>query len=373
MITEKLVEDLKKALETIKTKSSEIGQLQASIASIEAKLAEREVEHMSAGRRFELQEWDSEAQAKRFCDWAREKHLPGARQRVMDTTTNSGADGGDLVPEEFQATLLRLIDKFGFVRANATNFPMSTDTVKIPKLTSGVTVYWIAQNNAITPSQPAFDQITLTVSKLAALVGSSTEMIEDSSIAIANLISTLVSEKIAREEDRVGLIETATPYAGLLYASGTTGLTLSSGKVSYDDIDADDLLDMQTGSINQALEGGRYLMHRSVLDVVRKLKDKNGNYIWNAPANGAPGTIWGYPYDLHDLMPATTAASQADTPFIAFGNLRNMYFTDRRKLTAAMSEHKGFAEDQLWWRWTERVGYHFPQPTLFTILSTAAA
>jgi len=370
-ITEDIVKDLKGALSMIKEKGETITRLQTAIGAVEAKLLE--LSSVPSFRPKELYQWDNEAQAKRFVEFSREL-FPNATKSTTQSSTD--ADGGYTIPEEFRNVLVRLIDTYGAVRSSATTFPMSTDTVKLPELTSGLTVRWPGEATTITESKAGFTIQTLSVKKMAVLGGASSELLEDSNLDVANLIATLAAEAIAKEEDRVGLLGdtgAGDAYMGVLNVAGTSSHTLAAGNTTFDSVSADDLLDLIRVAPYQAQDGAAFWMHRSILDVFRKLKTTSGEYIYNQPVNGAPGTLWGYPVRLHELMPSIVTAAQAGVPFAFFGNMRKMYFCDRRRLTAAVSAHHGFAEDIMWYRWTERIGFHFPLPTLFSKLVTAAA
>jgi HK97 family phage major capsid protein len=369
-LTEDLVRDLKGALALVKEKGEAITQLETAVGAIENKLLA--LAQTPTFRPKELLQWDSEAQAKKFVDLCRDLFPANSKALVGGVD----ADGGYTVPEEFRAVLIRLIDEFGQVRRAATVFPMATDTVKLAKLTSGLAVTWPGEGVAIVPpSNPVFGQLTLSVKKMAALIGTSTELLEDSNIDIANLIATLVAEAMAKEEDRVGLLGdtgAGDAFMGVLNVAGTTSFTMAAGKTAFDDLTADDCLDLIRVTPIQGHAGGAFWMHRSIQDVVRKLRTTSGEYIYNQPANGAPPTLWGYPIVTHELMPSIVTAVQAGVPFMFFGNMKKMYMTDRRRMTAAVSTHHGFAEDQVWYRWTQRIGFHFPLPTLFSKMVTAA-
>jgi HK97 family phage major capsid protein len=141
MLTEDLIKDLKGTLATFKERSASIVAMETTVNALETKMTLLEAS-AGAPRHRDLQEWDSEAHAKRFCDWSRELHIQDAATLRQMSETDS--EGGYMVPEEFRATLLRLIDTFGFVRRTSRNFPMSTDSIKMPVLDTSVSVYWTA-------------------------------------------------------------------------------------------------------------------------------------------------------------------------------------------------------------------------------------
>lgn len=374
--TTALAEQLKGAISKFNDRNTEVKQLVEKVDSLERRLLEVSAQPSYVERPKGLGEWDSEKQAKDFVDFCR-----SLWKRDYDTvkTMSEGTDseGGYLVPFEFVPSLLRLIEVYGLARQTATIIPVQREEMKIPTLTSGITVYWVGENSSITPSQPAFSQLTLNVKKLAALVASSSELLEDSTIAIANLLSTLVAEAIAKEEDRVAfsgkVAVVGDPFDGVLYDSSVTTVTMSgTGETTFSAVTPEYLLSMIAAIPTSVLDGSRFWLNRTVFDVIRKLKDDNGNYIYNQPAAAAPGTIWGYPYVLSDTYPGVSTGSQAGVPFITFGNMKWLYMADRKQLSAALSTHVGFANDQTYFRFIERIGFKVAMGSALCNLKTHA-
>ena len=79
-------------------------------------------------------------------------------------TEGTGSAGGFIVPEEFAAEVFRVVEDFGLVMKLGRKFPMSSDTLNVPRLSSSVTMYWPGETGAGTPSQPVFEQVMLKVS-----------------------------------------------------------------------------------------------------------------------------------------------------------------------------------------------------------------
>lgn len=316
--------------------------------------------------------WPSEKSAANFALMMKHVFLKDT-ESLKQMTEGVDADGGHLVPTEFRATLVRLIEAFGMIRRRATIIPMNREELYLPKLTSGVTVYWPGEASAITPSKPGFDRVTLNAKKMAALVPVSGELLEDSAIAIGNLLATLFAEAMAAEEDRVGLVGSTgggDPFDGVMADATVQELVMTGA--AFADMDADDLLDLTAKVASSALSGSGYVMHRTVFDHVRKLKDTTGGYIYSQPSAGQPGTIWGYPYELTDTMPSM-ADTAVDTSFLIFGNFRHFYFGDRRQMSVAQSIHAGFTEDITYIRALQRLAMSIAIGTAFAKLTTAAA
>lgn len=295
---------------------------------------------------------------------------------VKDLTEGVDSDGGFLVPTDSRNTILSLMEMYGLGRQSCTILPMGSNELTLPKLTSGVRVFWIGEGKTIQETQPSFGELKLIVKKMAALVPVTSELLDDSSIAIANLLATLFAQALAKEEDRVVFMGNvpvnSDPFNGVMFDPDVKVYTMPATKTSFNDITADDLANVIAGLSKTLIQGAQFYMHRTVFNVIRKLKDTQGNYIYSEPNGNDPGMIWGYPYTLTESLPSITD-SAVSTKFIFFGNLKHYYIGDRKKMSIARSEHVGFASDKIYLRVIQREGMGYALPETGTVIKTAAA
>ena len=91
------------------------------------------------------------------------------------------------------------------------------------------------------------------------------------------------------------------------------------------DLDAanasDLLIDLVHAPKTPFRSGARFVMNRSTLATVRKLKDMMGQYIWSPGLNGAASSLLGYPVTEIEDMPNAGGSE----PCIAFGDFRRGY------------------------------------------------
>jgi len=246
--------------------------------------------------------------------------------KFLNSDTNS--EGGYLLPVELIAEVLRIAeDEYGIARQEFFNLPFTKpgDTRTIPTLASSVRAYWIGGSIAKTSSQPAFGLVTQTLKKLAAIIPWTDEFAEDSSINITSLIATLIAEQLAKEEDLAFFIgdgsATYGGFTGILNNGSVATLLLASG-AAFTDMTADDLEKMQYEVASSIAKKGKYLMHRSILGFIKRMKDDEGRYIYQAPADAnSPATLWTQPIVLVEAMPALSETA-ADTAFVIFSDLK---------------------------------------------------
>ena len=341
-------------------------EMETRIAQLEEKLAERNLPVFTEREeREELARWFKAA-------------VKGGGEHFKTAgfmAEGTDADGGYLVPTDFYPGVMRIVEEYGLIRAGATVFPMKSDELPITTLTSGLVMTFKDEGASASAQKPQFGSADLVAKKMMGIVPVTNELLDDSGIDISNLLLQLFAEAIAEKEDDVGFTGNTggtDVFDGILYDSGVTTRSMGSGDTSFTNVDADDLADLTTDITSGAAKGAKFYLHRTVFNVARKLKDSNNNYIYVPPGGDQPGTIWGYPYELSEVMPSISD-SAVSTPFIAFGNLKHFYLGDRKKLTVAKSTHASFDEDKTLVRVTHRVALSVGIGSAFAVLQTAAS
>lgn len=402
MDTAKFESLVTKALEKFEGQGTEIVTMKSTFEQAIAKLS-GQVETLTAlnpakasfvqrARGVEVP-WDSREHAVEFARFMRaaarrdEKAIEAMTRATAMNENNAGdggtgseADGGYVVPIDFRPTLLRIIEQWGVARQEFQVVPMIRDEMQFPVYNGDWTdgtnpngpAYWVNENAAITPSWAQFSNVTMTCRKLAALVPTSNELLQDAAIPIATLIATLVGEFLAKEEDRVGFVATALDTSKFVGALPSAGKTVTTATTNISSMTADDLLSMQLALNRGALDGAKYYMNRSIFAMVRTLKNSDGDYIVQMPTGTMPTTIWGYPVTLVESLPTNPGGASADTRYILFGNLKNMYMGDRMGLSVASTDLVGFANFQTHFRFVERIGFKLTLPDTLCALKTHA-
>lgn len=372
--------------------------LQDKLTEVDGKIANFEEQLKAAGTRTEkgtivkLRMFDNDSDnesAMKFLDWFSKMSSVGSKEAYIDfQKTYRGAkdvadpimqegvdeDGGYLVPEEFRPTVLRLIELYGVGRRGATIIPMASSTMRIPALTDSVEVFWLGENKTIDQTKATFHMVELVAKKLCCLIPLTGELLQDSSIPLANLLANLLAEAVAAEEDRViftGSTIAGDPFNGILNVAGTVVITMEVGETAFTDLNYDHLIKLPSRLPKSARNGSSFYMHSTILELVSFLKDKEDRYIWTAPQGERPGRIAGYPYDEVDQMPDITETA-ADTPFVIFGNLKNVYLGDRLRMSIRTSEDAGFKDFVTFLRMIQREGIVVALPGAFSILKTHA-
>lgn len=316
-------------------------------------------------------------------------NLDSARMKEMTSDDSGTPYAGYTVDSELSAEIRHLITQYGVARREMNAVALTKGEYKANDLVTDVVVYWVDEGAAIGSTQAVLGRETLTLKKLGAIVTMTRELLEDSEIDLISFVAGRVAENLARAEDLAFFDGDGTGsyggFTGLLRAGDVNTVTMASGNTTFASMTADDLLDMIDATPAGALANGKFYYHRTIKSIIRKLKDDQNAYIYQAPSQSGPATVWGYPEVLVEAMPAKTATAVSKA-FVLFGDLRAACIFGYKggiefarfqagtvRNVANDADINLITTDREAVRWTERVGYIRIIPTAVTRLRTAAS
>lgn len=274
--------------------------------------------------------------------------------RALSEGTN--ADGGFLFPNEFYTELIKEIPNINVMRQYVRVIPMRRNVMDITNLVSGPKVTWTDENVAKSTTTARFSRLTLTAFKVAAILYSSDELIEDSDIFdVVQMIINQFAEAIADEEERVIWVGNGTTQPQGIDSAGTIGTVAAVNQ------DFDDLITLHYQLPRKYRRNAAFFANDATIANIRKLKDSNNNYIWvnhspTANVTGSPGSILGKPVISSDWVPDNT---------IFFGDMKIAYFLgDRKRMAVKISQDttEAFTKDETAIRVVSRLGGQVVQP-----------
>jgi len=275
----------------------------------------------------------------------------------MAGSSDDNGKGGYLVPEVLENAMVDLKEEYGQFRQYARNWPMSSDVSLIPRRVSGFTTYFVGQNDTITASDAAMDQVRLEAKKLAAMTQFSSELNEDAIIAVADFYAREFAYALAVKEDQCGFLGDGTStYGGIVGLDGAllagsiataTAITTAAG-LTIGNFEAVVAKLPRFPGIQP-----RWYMHNSIFHTTagRLQFAAGGNAVMDI-AGARPLQFMGYEVVLVNAMPSTAATG---VKVAYFGDL-SMAATmgTRRGVTLRADESIYFAQDALALRVTER-------------------
>lgn len=258
-------------------------------------------------------------------DLAPEQRQILREMRAQEVGTDS--KGGYLVPDQFQAELVKSLKAWGPMLDPGVTRMMMTAT--------GASIAWptmndtsnegaiIAENTQVSLSEIAFGTKTIGAYKYTSgVVLVSAELLQDSALNVESIVRDAMGERIGRIANKHltigdgsdkpnGVVNAATAYTSGVAAAALT---------------FDNLIDLQH-DVDPAYRNDpsvRWMFNDSTLKVLRKIKDGENRYIWQ-PADvktGAPATILDKPYEINQAMASVGASAKS----VAFGAF-NRYVT----------------------------------------------
>jgi HK97 family phage major capsid protein len=322
---------------------------------------------------------DAQFKAHGFGTWLQWLHLDGKSRNsqrgkwlvqngIMSKASFEGANssGGALVPEEFMADLIRLVEEYGVARANCQVVPMTREVMPWPRRTGGLTGTWMTEAKsdsatAITKSDPTFANVQLVAKKLATLSLVSSELMEDSAIALGDFFAQEIAQTFAEEEDDACFngdgTNTYGGIVGVLNHAGTASVvTAATGNTAFSTLDLADFHEA-TGALPRYAQSGAkwYISQQGFANSMERLAHAQGGVTRMETEQGSQLSFLGYPVEITQKLNSTTTA-QTSTNIIAFGNLaQGVLFGDRRSADIKMSEDRYFDTDQIAVRGIERL------------------
>jgi HK97 family phage major capsid protein len=235
-------------------------------------------------------------------------------------TVGTGSNGGFLAPSLAAPYLEMAMNAFAPLRERFERLVTSSGAViPLPSVNdlsnSGADR---AEAAAATDQDLVLASQTLSAFKIdSGFIRVSDELLEDSQFDLEGFVGRAIAERIGRRMQTRLATGTGTGQALGVVTASTLGRTAAAAAA----ITADELIDLFY-SVNEPYRtNGVFLMRSTTIAAVRKLKDSQGQYLWNpAIAAGQPETILGKPVIAVDDMAAIATAQRT----VVFGDMSKM-------------------------------------------------
>ncbi len=235
-------------------------------------------------------------------------------------------EGGYLVPDEFEATLVQALEEENIFRQLAKVITTSSGDRKIPVVATKGTSSWVDEEGQIPESDDSFGQVAIGAYKLGTMIKVSEELLNDSVFNLEQYIAREFARRIGSKEEEAFFIGDGTGKpTGIFNATGgaNVGLTAASSTA----ITVDEVLDLFYALKSPYRKNATFLMNDATIKAIRKLKDNNGQYLWQpAITAGTPDTILNRPIKTSAYVPTLAAGAKA----IAFGDFSYYWVADRQ-------------------------------------------
>ena len=226
------------------------------------------------------------------------------------------ADGGYLVPEEYDSRLIQTLEEENIMRKLATRITTSGEH-KINIAATKPAAAWIEEGAALTFGDATFSQILLDAHKLHVAIKVTEELLFDNSFGLENYIIDQFGKALANAEEDAFLNGTGVGQPLGLFAA-TGGGTVEKTATA---LTTDEVIGLVYALKRPYRKNASFIMNDQLIAQIRTLKDNNGAYMWQpALTAGEPDKLLGY--DVYTSQYAPTDA-------IAFGDYKYYNIGDR--------------------------------------------
>ncbi len=345
-----------------------LGRINSDLSALQAQVTDVAVKSNRVGASD--RDVDGEAHTGAFEKWAR-KGIEGdleALEKKAITLNNGDASGGFLVPETWEVGIRDDLRTLSPIRSRSTVIQVSSDDYRYLKNLRGLQTGWVGETDARPETAtPTLSETKVPMGEIYANPAASQRALDDAFFDLEGWLNQNISEEFAIEENKAFVTGNGInkPMGILATAGLPTVATGAAAAISNPDVIVDMIYKMSAAYRSGAAFYGNGLTTAGL----RKLKDGQGNYIWQPGlVAGTPATLGGYEQVELEDMPAVAAGAFP----MFFANLRQGYMIADRIGIRTLRDpytHKPFVHFYA----TKRVGGMVQDPKAFVVLKVAAS
>jgi HK97 family phage major capsid protein len=270
-----------------------------------------------------------------FAAYVRHGEATGLKRlEAKALSAGSGPDGGYLAPSTVEGEILRRLATVSPIRGIAAVRQVSGAVLKKPFSLSGPATGWVAETAARPQTASAtLSELAFPTAELYAMPAATASLLEDAAVDLDQWISAEIETAFAEQEGAAFVNGDGTnkPKGFLAFPRvaeaswewgkiGTVATGVSGALPASDPSDV--LIDLVYALKAGYRQNAAFVMNRRTQATLRKLKDADGNYLWQPPAQpGGKAMLMGFPVVEAEDMPDIAA----DAAPIAFGDFARGY------------------------------------------------
>jgi HK97 family phage major capsid protein len=306
----------------------------AQLAASEAKTAVEELEikfnrqglgNIGADKKTDINQWSRavvDAHTKGVINLTQDqqKALSDVAAEYKSLSVSNDSTGGYLAPVEYVREIIKTMTEISPARQLARVRTTGSKSIMVQNRTGQFSALWTAdQGNRAETDGLRYGMIEIPTHELYALIDLSEQNLEDSAFNLGDEVSFEATEQFAVAEGAAFVSGTGVGKPqGFLVNSGV-GVTNTGSAAA---ITSDSLFTLKHAIKTAYTRNANWVMNRTTLGSVRKLKDNQGEYLWQSGlALGKPNTLDGDPYVEVPDMPNEAANSKP----IAYGDFARAY------------------------------------------------
>ena len=297
-------------------------------------------------------------------------YLRSGRADMIDTKAlrlSTDPNAGYFAPAEFSTEFIRDLTEFSPIRSVASVKQTGQPSVVLGKRTGITNAKWKGENETSESSEPAFGQQEIVTHEITTHVDISNQLLQDSVADVEGEVRLALAEDFGAKEASGFVNGDGAKKPNGFMRSDAIAFTLNGHATN---LSADALITLMYAVPAFYRGNGMWVMNGGTLAVIRKLKDGQGNYLWQPSYQaGQPETILGRPVIEAIDMPDVAA----DAFPVLFGNFAGYRIIDRIDLSVLVNPYSLATTGMTRFHATRRVGGDVIQPRGFRKLKMAAA
>lgn len=259
----------------------------------------------------------------------------------------TASEGGNIVPSQLDAGIVEYLQVYNDFRQYITVIPTSSDR-DIPVETTLGTAAWTAEEAAYNESDPVFGKASLGAHKLTRIVKVSEELAQDDIFNLMDYLARNFGKAFGLAEETAIVAGTGSGQPSGFVAAASTGVTAAAVAA----ITADEMMDLYHSLSKPYRRSAVWTMNDSTSAYLRKLKDSNGQYLWQPGLQaGEPDLILGKPL----VSTAAQASMATGVDAVSIGDLSYYYLAERSGRVMQVLMELYAANGQIGYRGFERI------------------
>lgn len=244
---------------------------------------------------------------------------------MRDMNVGTATAGGHTVATDLLSGSFidMLRNKMATVGLGATMMNDLVGNIAIPRQTGGATSYWVAESGAITESQAAFDQVSMSPKTVGSMSDISRKMLLQSSLDVESFVRNDLATSLALAMDSAAINGSGTSNqpTGVL---NTTGIGSVVGGTNGAAPDWADIVDLESAvAVDNADMGALgYLTNAAVRGKLLQTEKASGTaqYVWSDS-----NTLRGYGAAVSNQVPSNgTKGTGSNLSSMLFGNWNDL-------------------------------------------------
>ena len=265
-------------------------------------------------------------------------------------TIGTDSEGGYLVPDEFERTLVEALEEENVLRQLAKVITTSSGDKKIPVVASKGTASWVDEEGSIPEDDDVFSQVSIGAFKVATMIKVSEELLNDSIFNLESYIAKEFARRIGAKEEEAFLTGDGSGKPTGIFdgtSGGEVGVTTTAAAIKMDEI-----FDLFYALKSPYRKRATFITNDATVKEIRKLKDGQGQYLWQPSVKaGEPDTILNRPVKTSAYVPTIEASAKV----MAFGDFGYYWIADRQGRAFQRLNELYAANGQVGFRATQRV------------------